>query len=85
MKADDVLAQLKEHYTYEDCFSCNRMDLIEHLKGNMVDSGVRALHDHSGYDEPYEERTLAILFYNDNSRLMITPYMIEACTPTSRI
>lgn len=58
-------------YNYYENNYINHVDLANHLKENRIDS-FESTHMHIGYDKPYAEAYPVIVYYEDDSMLIIT-------------
>lgn len=69
-KAKEVLNQINKHYTVDDQYHVNLVDIQVHLKNNMVDQKEQSVHQHSGF-ESSDDGTMAVFFYPDGSAILV--------------
>lgn len=70
LMAAEVNNQISDLYKgYINC-----IDLCNHLKNNLIDTGVRTKFSHTGFD--YED-SIALFYYSDSSVLAITSSVIR--------
>lgn len=60
----------------------NYADLSKHLQENKIDTNKPSIH-HKGFDKPYNEYYPLILYYEDNSMLIVTGHGILAAKETN--
>ena len=70
-KSEEIYKQIKDVYSFEGrYYAPNHRDLIQHLKYDKIDTAIKCVHNHSGYEIDFEE-SLICLFYRDKSVLII--------------
>ena len=60
----------------------NYADLSKHLQENKIDTNKPSIH-HKGFDKPYNEYYPLIVYYEDNSMLIVTGHGILAAKETN--
>lgn len=77
--AQQVENKINQHYNG----SMNYADLANYLKNNQIDRNeILSNITHHGFDKPYEEQYPMIIYYEDNSLLVITGYQIFSAMKT---
>lgn len=75
LKAKEVKIQIDKHYVGGQG---SYVDILNHLKNNRIDHGVKVAHNHSGFDTSGNDVLPAIIHYDDNSVLILSGYSTEA-------
>ena len=71
-KAEQVKKQIKDYY--KDSY-INYVDLIKNLYNDKIDNFEYTLKN-SGYDKPYNDYYPTIIYYDDDSILVVTGFNI---------
>lgn len=70
--AQDIREQLKKVYSYADTTR-----IVESLRRNEINFDIPTKHLNFGYDQS-EDKTLAVIYYQDGSMLKVSSTGIEA-------
>lgn len=61
---------IKDHYTYNDQFNVNTIDLISHLLSSEIDSHTKLPIAYVGIDVS-DDKSLAVIHFKDRSVLIV--------------